>query len=272
MSRGGPLYNLAITVRRSPIGVFIAGLVLATLAAPRAARAQTDEIQVYDASIAPLHEGNLTTHTNFTPDGATTPFAPGVLISNHSINGSLEWAYGAEPWLELGLYFPLYSFGGGRGPSVDGGKLRFLFVRPNADDHKFFYGMNFEFSYNARHWDPRRYTSEIRPIIGWRLRPWDLIFNPVLDNNWAGVSALQFNPCARVAYHLNPRWAVAGEEYAQRGTLARLLPPNRQFQQVWGVADHYGKVWDVEAGFGLGVTPASDALTLKLLFSRNFRF
>lgn len=250
-------------------------LCLAVTAFCLAARAQTDEIQVYDASIAPLHQFNLTYHVNFTPDGATTPFAPGVIVSNHSTNGSFEWAYGAKPWLELGLYLPLYSFGGGRGPapSIDGGKLRLLFVRPHAEDHTFFYGMNFEFSYNARHWDPNHYTQEIRPIIGLHLHPWDFIFNPVLDNNWkGGIPALQFNPCARIAYNLNQHWAVAGEEYAQRGTLARLLPVNRQFQQVWAVVDHTGGFVDVETGVGFGVTSASDKLTLKLLLSRNFNF
>lgn len=255
-------------VRKTLLSLCLAGFVLA----PLAARAQTDEIQVYDASIAPLHQFNLTTHTNFTPDGATTPFAPGVMISNHSTNGSLEWAYGAEPWMELGLYMPLYSFGGGRGPSIDGGKLRLLFVRPHADDHTFVYGMNFEFSYNARHWDPRRYTQEIRPIIGWHLHPWDFIFNPVIDNNWTGFSTLQFNPCARIAYNLNSHWAIAGEEYAQRGTLARLLPMNQQFQQVWAVVDHHGSAVDIEAGVGVGLTSASDKMTLKLLVSRDFSF
>ena len=33
-------------------------------------RAQTDEIQVYDAGIAPVGAVNLTVHNNFTPSGA----------------------------------------------------------------------------------------------------------------------------------------------------------------------------------------------------------
>jgi hypothetical protein len=35
------------------------------------ARAQTDEIQVYDAAIAPTGAFNLTLHNNFTPSGNT---------------------------------------------------------------------------------------------------------------------------------------------------------------------------------------------------------
>src|SRR6266550_4531655 len=51
-----------------------------------------------------------------------------------------------------------------------GVKLRMLFAVPRADDRTFFYGVNFELSYNAKHWDPTRDTSEIRPIIGWHLQ------------------------------------------------------------------------------------------------------
>src|SRR5207253_10171756 len=57
-------------------------------------------------------------------------------------------------------------------------KLRELFVRPHAGDHTFFYGVNFEFSYNASYWESRHFTSEIRPIIGLHLHPWDIIINP----------------------------------------------------------------------------------------------
>jgi hypothetical protein len=41
------------------------------------ALAQTDEIQVYDAAIAPTGAFNLTLHNNFTPSGNTTAGFPG---------------------------------------------------------------------------------------------------------------------------------------------------------------------------------------------------
>src|SRR5665213_4313301 len=82
---------------------------LAGFARPAAAQGPTDEIQVYDAGIAALGKLNLTLHTNFTPDGAKAPAFPGGIVCNHSFDGGFEWAYGAKPWLELGLYMPLYS-------------------------------------------------------------------------------------------------------------------------------------------------------------------
>ena len=237
----------------------------------RSATAQgpTDEIQVYDASIAAPGKVNLTLHTNFTPDGINTAAFPNALVSNHSFDGGFEWAYGAKPWLELGLYLPLYSLTPQYGATINGGKLRLLFVSPNADERKFFYGMNFEFSYNSAKWDPRRYTSEIRPIFGWHVKRWDYIFNPILDNSWrGGFAALEFNPSARIAYHLTPQWAAAIEQYSGFGELQQFVPGTQEVQQTWATFDHYGST-DTEFGIGFGETAASDKITLKLMFSRD---
>ena len=146
--------------------------------------AQTDEIQVYDAEIAAPGVFNLMVHNNYTFDGLTTPRFPGGLVPNHTLNGVPEWAWGVTDWFEQGLYLPLYSLSSNLGPVLDGFKVRELFVVPHAADRTFFYGINFEFSYNARHWDPSMYSSEIRPIIGWHLGKFDFIVNPILDNSW----------------------------------------------------------------------------------------
>lgn len=95
------------------------------------------------------------------------------------MNGASEWAYGVTDWFEQGLYLPVYSpHSEGRGATINGFKLRELFVRPHAADHTFFYGVNYEFSVNASYWEFRRITSEVRPIVGVHLHPVDLIFNP----------------------------------------------------------------------------------------------
>src|ERR1700730_1370867 len=104
-------------------------LVMAALfAAPTAAFAQTDEIQVYDASITDKGKFNLTWHNNFTPSGLKTPAFPGAIVPDRALNGVPEWAYGATEWFEVGLYLPLYSISKGRGGSLNGFKLRTLFA------------------------------------------------------------------------------------------------------------------------------------------------
>jgi hypothetical protein len=232
--------------------------------------AQTDEIQVYDGAIAEVGVFNLTWHNNFTPVGVKTPAFNGGLVNNRNLNGVTEWAYGVTEWFEAGLYLPLYSISEARGPTINGGKIRLLFAVPHADDRKFFYAANFEFSYNSKHWDARRYTSEIRPIVGWHLHPVDIIINPILDNSWyGGFKSLDFAPATRVAYHLNPKWAVAVEEYADYGPLREFFTAHEQSQQIYGVFDHDTKYGSIEAGIGFGLTAASDRVTLKLLFSRD---
>jgi hypothetical protein len=231
--------------------------------------AQTDEIQVYEATIAPQGVFNLTLHNNYTFDGAKMPAFPGGLVPNHTLNGVPEWAYGVTDWFEAGLYLPLYSVASNSGAQLDGFKLRALFVTPDAADKSFFYGINFEFSYNAKHWDESRYTSEIRPIIGLRFGPVDLIVNPILDNSWRGFSALDFAPATRLAYNFSNAWAIAAEEYDDFGPLKGFYPGDQQSHQLFAVVDYSGAPMDVEAGIGFGLTPASDNLVLKLILSRD---
>ncbi len=242
---------------------------VALILVPEKALAQTDEIQVYDGTLAKPGVFNLTLHTNFTPSGLKEPAFPGAVVADQSLNGVPEWAYGVKGWLELGLYLPLFTRDKDQGWGLDGFKLRALFAVPNAGDRRFFYGANFEFSYNAKRWDQTRITSEIRPIIGWHLHPVDIIFNPILDTSYDGIRNLDFAPCTRLAYNLSTTWAVAIEEYADLGHVSGLNTPSEQAHQVYGVVDYRGKSWDVETGIGFGLTKASDDITIKLSVSHD---
>lgn len=245
-------------------------IAIALVLAPAAAFAQTDEIEVYDGSIAEPGVINLTLHSNFTPDGLKTPAFPGGLIPDKSFNGVAEWALGVTDWFEAGLYLPLYSVSKNRGATINGGKIRLLFVEPHAGDRTFVYAVNFEFSYNARHWNPSRFTSEIRPIFGLHVHSWDFLVNPILDNSFAGgFKNLDFAPASRIAYKFSPKWAVAAEEYDEFGPLHNFYTADKQSHELWGVFDHSAKWADVEAGIGFGLTPASDKVTLKLILSRD---
>jgi len=264
-AQGGPLSSL------SDLGLRVGLLLLALLGAPLTSRAQTDEIQVYDAEIAAPGIFNLMIHTNFTPVGRKTPDFPGAIIANDSVNGAAEWAYGVTPWFEQGLYMPLYSFySTNQGATINGFKIRELFVRPHAHEHKFFYGLNFEFSVNALYWENRRITSEIRPIVGVHLGRWDLIYNPIVDTDYTGrLKGLQFNPSGRVAYNFNNKWALALEEYDGFGPLRGFLPHDQQFHETWAAVDWNGGFLNVETGVGVGWSGGADRLTLKLMLSRD---
>ena len=100
------------------------------------AAAQTDEIQVYDASIVDKGMFNLTLHNNYTVHGSTEPSFPDGLAPDHRLNGVAEWAYGMTDWFEAGLYLPIYSAASGDA-GFQGFKIRTLFVVPHADDRRF---------------------------------------------------------------------------------------------------------------------------------------
>jgi hypothetical protein len=236
---------------------------------PFVAQAQTDEIQVYNAEIAAPGIVNLTLHDNYTPSGRDEAAFPGGIVPDHALNGVPEWALGVTDWFEAGLYLPLYSITRSGETYLNGLKLRALFVEPDAADQSFVYGINFEFSYNASHWDPHRYTSEIRPIVGWHLGPVDLIFNPILDNSYEGISRLDFAPATRLAYNVTKDWALAAEEYDDFGPLRRFLPGSQQSHQLFAVADYNGAPLSVEAGVGFGLTQGTDRLVLKLILSKD---
>ena len=164
--------------------------------------------------------------------------------------------------------FSFYSQG--RGATINGFKIRELFVRPHARDHAFFYGMNFEFSVNALYWESKRITSEIRPIVGLHLHRVDLIYNPIVDTDYTGgFGNLEFVPAGRVAYNLNDNWAIAAEEYDDFGPLRNFRPLDDQFHEIWAVMDHTSKFVDIETGVGVGLTAGADKLTFKLMLSRD---
>ncbi len=242
---------------------------LCVLVLPGRAWAQSDEIQVYDGGVAEVGKFNLTWHNNFTPKGIAEPAFPGAVVADRSFNGVTEWAYGVTKWFEAGLYLPLYSHDRNLGGTYDGFKLRALFAVPNAGDRKFFYGANFEFSINQKNWDENRYSSEIRPIIGWHLKPWDIIINPILDTEYDGLKNLDFAPAVRIAYNFSDKWAVSAEEYADYGPLHSLYGASEQAHMLYGVVNHTMKFLEIEAGVGVGLTSATDKVTLKLLLIKD---
>ena len=103
---------------------------LATLST--SARAQADEIQVYDASIAPRGVFNLTWHNNYIANGVRGQAFP---VPSRRIARSTAYRNGrtgATPWFEAGLYLPLYSHDETVGWGFNGFKLRALFVVPTC--------------------------------------------------------------------------------------------------------------------------------------------
>jgi hypothetical protein len=238
------------------------------LAAPPAARA-IDEIQVYNAEIAEVGQWTLEQHLNYVARGPVTADFAGGLIPNHSLNGTPELAYGVADWWELGLYAPFAFDQEGRFFS-DGFKVRTLFVTPDAEKRDFFYGANFEFSYNTPMFQQTRFGAELRTIVGVRDSGFELIVNPIVDFAPGDHGATTFAPAARIAHKFDKDFSLGVEYYADFGQIGHFSPLNQQQHNLFAVTDFKVGDLDIDFGVGHGFTPGSDRLIFKAIIGYAF--
>jgi hypothetical protein len=249
---------------RSKFVIFVVPL---WLLAAQAAKA-TDEIQVYNAAIAEVGQFTIQQHLNYIPLGLKDPPFPGGLVSNHSLNGTPEFAYGVTDWWEVGLYLP-FSIQDQKFYS-DAFKLRTLFVSPHADQRAFFYGVNFEFSNETPPFAQTRFALEIRPIIGIRKSDYEFIVNPIVDVGFGKYGEADFAPAARVARKVGQDLWAGLEYYSNFGKIGDFPKFADQQHTLFAVTDFKLGVFDVDLGVGYGLTPASDRWVVKTIIGYAF--
>jgi hypothetical protein len=228
-----------------------------------------DEIQVYNAEIAKVSQWTLQLHLNYAFSGRKEPDFPGGLTPHRALNGTPELAYGITDWWELGFYAPFAVDSGGQFLS-NAGKIRNLFVVPNAEKRNFFYGVNFEFSYETPPFAQTRYALEIRPIIGVRNKEWEFIVNPIVDLSFGALGQVDFAPAVRIARNLGEDRVIGIEYYADFGSIRNFLPLPEQSHQIFAVTDFKVGNFDINLGVGYGLTPGSDRLITKAIIGYAF--
>ncbi len=243
---------------------FAAILLIASIVSARA----VDEIQVYNAEIAKVGQWTFQLHSNYAFIGRKEPDFPGGLIPNHALQGTGEWAWGITDWWEMGFYTP-YAVDQELTPYSNAGKIRQLFVIPDAAERAFFYGVNFEFSYAMPQFSDTQWNMEIRPIVGWRKGDYELILNPIVDLGFGQNGGAVFAPAARFARNLGENLAVGLEYYTDLGPLQNWLPFNEQQHNIYAVVDFKIGRFDVNAGVGYGLTPGSDRLMAKMIIGTD---
>lgn len=248
-----------------PNSITYAALFCLALCAP--ARA-TDEIQVYNASIAAPGQLTIQQHLNYVSLGLKDAPFPGGLISKGSLNGTPEFAYGVTDWWEVGLYLP-FAVQDQRFYS-DSFKLRTLFVSPQAEQRNLFYGINFEFSNTTPPFAQARFGLEVRPILGIRDADYELIVNPIVDIGFGKYGQADFAPAARFARKLSPDLFVGLEYYADFGEIGHFGKFEDQQHTLFAVTDFKLGVFDVDLGLGYGLTPASDRFVIKTIIGYAF--
>src|SRR6266581_9733307 len=251
------------------LGGWVFPALVCLIPAPPAARA-ADEIQVYNAEINRPGQFSLQLHGNYVPRGRTVAEYPGGMVPDGALNGTPEFALGVTDFWEVGAYLP-YAVTRGGDYEPGGAKLRTLLASPHAHDRRFFYGVNFELGYQPRFFEETHWNSEIRPIIGWRRKPFEFIVNPILDVVLSGPRhTVDFAPAARFACLLSPAWAVGLEHYADFGPIDNFTRSSLRLQELFLVADYSGPMLDVDFGVGRGLTSGSDDWTVKFILGWGF--
>jgi hypothetical protein len=204
----------------------------------------------YKGDMAEVAQWSYEQHLNFAAIGQTFPEFPGGFTSNHSLQGTPEFSYGITKWWEAGFYLP--------------------FAVPEADKRSFFYGVNFELSYEMPQFAPRPWAMEIRPIVGVRNKDWEFIVNPIVDVSFGTGGEANFAPAARLARSLGDDRFIGLEYYSDFGKIGNFLPLPQQSQQLYAVTDFKVKEVDVQLGVGYGFTPGSDRLMFKAIIGYAF--
>jgi hypothetical protein len=261
--------RLCVALRLPSLAAAVAPIFALTAGAALAVDQVHDEIQVYNADIAEVGQWTYQQHLNFAGVGQTVPEFPGGFTSNHSLQGTPEFAYGITKWWEAGFYLPFAVTGSGEFLS-DGAKLRSLFVIPDAAKRSLFYGVNFELGYEMPQFSPTPWALEIRPIIGVRNKEWEFIVNPIVDVSFGPPGEAVFAPAARLARNLGQDRFIGLEYYSDFGKIGNFLPLQQQSQQLYAVTDFKVNTVDVELGVGYGFTAGSDRLVFKAIVGYAF--
>ncbi len=251
-------------------GALLALLALAAIVA-RPVRAQDNyEIQVYGAELVPVGVTMLELHTNYTFDGVAG--TGGVLSSRHALHETVEITHGFTDWLEIGCYV-FTSAQAGTGWQWVGDHVRPRISAPARWHWPVGVSVSQEIGYQRRSYSEDTWTWEIRPIVDRRFGPLYVSLNPVFDRALKGPSAgagFGFSPNAQVTVDVTPRVTAALEYYGGFGAVRDPLPPNRSAQQVIPAIDlNLGEDWEFNLGLGVGLTPATDRLLVKMILGRR---
>ncbi len=255
------------SARAVGLAAAVAWLAAAGIGPARAAL--PDEIQVYVDDLNRPGELGLQLHINTTPSGVTEADYEGESLANHGLRLTPEFAYGLTPDLEAGAYLPVVHEAGG-GLRLPGAKLRLKWVplRPPEGGTGYFAGLNGELSQVARRFDSSRRAFELRPILGWRNERWLFATNPVLEFALEGPERHQapgFSPSFKVSRTMAPGIATGAEYYAELGAVSGFEQYREQKRTLYWAVDIDRKPWNVNVGIGRGLTPATDAWTVKMI-------
>lgn len=252
----------------------LAVLASAALIARRAEAVDPFEIQVYDGTANAQRAIGLEAHLNSVIRGTTAAEAPELPL-NHQSHFTLEPSYGLFPFWELGAYLQTAITGDGAFDYA-GVKLRSKFVTPPNWNAHWRLGLNLELSLLPTTFDIDEWGTELRPIVAWENERFQFVVNPIVGVPLAGPGWREgptFEPCAMALYKFGERVSLGFEYYADIGPMSAPLPIAKQQHYLYEVTNVLAvKRFELNIGFGEGLTPASNAFVAKVIVGYTWDF
>ena len=255
-------------IRRVAVGLLVACALL-----PSFARAQENfEIQVYGSETVAPGTTMMEVHSNVAARG-TTGRENQVLPTQGAFHETLEITQGWTNWFETGFYV-FTSIQPDSGWEWVGDHIRPRVRLPEAWNWPVGVSLSLEAGYQRRAFSTDTWTLEIRPIIDKQWGPWYVSFNPVFGRAIKGENVrrgFEFSPSLKIGYDVTPKVSVGLEYYGTVGPVSRFDPWTEQQHQLFPVVDlNLGPKWEFNFGVGVGLTPSTDRLIVKMILGYRF--
>lgn len=236
-----------------------------------ATHAAPEEIQVYMDDMTKPGNFGTDIHNNFVVSGSSTPDSPGAEPPEHVYRLTPEFYYGASDSVELGLYL-LTTTPAGHAAQYDGAKLRIKYIATHDDTQGSFWGANLEIGRTSLRVSQAPWNAELKGIYGFRTGRWTFAGNANLD--WSltgpGGTPVTLDVDTKLAYALDAGYQLGFESYNELGPLHHLGGLNGRSEMLYAVVDTAAGKFDLNAGIGRGLTPASDHWVIKFIIGIHY--
>jgi len=234
------------------------------------------ELQVYDADVRDPGQLGLEAHLNFS--GRSAGAEPVARVT-------FEPSVGVTDWLELGAYLQLFGTAAD-GARFGGTKARAKLVVPARAGLPFLLGVNVEVARVPRAVEEERWSSEIRPIVGWQGGRWLVLANPISGYALSGPDRFRpdLEPCGKAAFDTRLGFSIGAEYYSGLGFADALLPLREQEHLLFAALDLVepprspgagspvnAGPWELNVAVGTALTDApGPRLLAKAIVGRSF--
>lgn len=230
------------------------------------------EIQVYGSETVDSAHTMVELHSNYTLNGSKM-VQDGMLPTNHVVHETIEITHGWTSWFETGFYF-FNSIGNDGRTAYVGSHIRPRFAAPLAWNWPVGVSISLEYGFQKAQYSADTETLEIRPIIDKKWGGLYISLNPTLDQTFKGPDenrGLIFSPNVKGSYDVTKVIALGLEYYGSTGPFFNYDPIQQQQHQIFIATDlNFNKDWEFNAGYGWGLTNATDRSIFKVILGRRF--